>query len=92
MKQKQPTTIIFDKHFKYVIKKDKVSNFEDFVLYMVLKTFKGHEVLDVDSESDFMRRIFVSTKDETYVIRTWDIYETQKSIVVDFSIFKEEEN
>jgi hypothetical protein len=39
-----------------------------------------------------MRRIFVSTKDETYVIRTWDIYETEKSIVVDFSIFKEEEN
>ena len=76
----------------YRIKKELVKTFDEFIDHLVERIFKGHTITNVDGEIDYYRRIYVETTNGSYCVRTWNIKETMKSIVVDFSIYEEEEN
>ena len=88
MKQTPTKYLKLDSVMKFRIKNELIQDYDSFVKYMSDRIFKGFEVYEIDGETDMMRRIFVETTEGSFTIRTWNIKETDKSIVVDFSIYK----
>jgi hypothetical protein len=84
---KQPLTLDLGMTFR--IKKELVKDYDEFVGYMVDKLFKDFDIIDVDGESSMGRHIFVEVLEGQYTIRTWNVRETDKTIVVDFTIYKD---
>ena len=80
-----------DSIMTFRIKKELVPNLDSFFKYMSDRIFKDYEVEEIDGDTDIMRRIYVYTTDGHFTIRTWNIKETNKSIVVDFSIYEDNE-
>ncbi len=80
-----------DSVMTFRINKELVPNLDSFSKYMSDRIFKDYEVEEIDGDFDPMRRIYVYTTDGHYTIRTWNIKETNKSIVVDFSIYEDKE-
>lgn len=81
-----------DSIMTFRIKKELVEDFDSFVGYMAYRIFKDYDIAGIDGDTSMGRHIFVDTEsDGCFSIRTWNIRETEKSIVVDFSIHKDEE-
>lgn len=80
----------FENHFKDYEHFSKVVVHESFVTQELKDELQ--DIQDIDWESDLGRRIFVRTSHDEFCIRTWDIYDTEDDVVVDLTIFKEQEN
>ncbi len=67
---------------------------EHFFTYLtneVLKQNNIHgDVMEIDYESDALRRVFVVMVDGREItIRTWNMYDTDEKVIVDYSIYEE---
>jgi hypothetical protein len=67
---------------------------EHFFTYLVNEVFKQNnihgDVMEIDYESDASRRVFVLMVDgKEITIRTWNIYDTDEKVIVDYSIYEE---
>ena len=74
------------------------NNFKDFenfceVLSHEILTLHGlrkeiQNIEYIDGMSDVSRRIFVQTDKTEYVIRTWNVHETDSYVFVDFTLYQ----
>jgi hypothetical protein len=69
-------------------------NLEHFFTYLVRKIFDveniSGDIDEIDFESDQSSRIFVLMSDgKEITIRTWNIYDTDEKIIIDYSIYDE---
>lgn len=78
------------------------NNFQDFENFCEILT---HEVFTlyglkseiehiqyIDGMSDVNRRVFVQTNKTEYFIRTWNLYDTDSYVYVDFTLYQLKEN
>lgn len=49
-------------------------------------------IVEIEYESDPSRRIFVQTETDNYMIRTWNIYDDEDDVVVEYTIYIEDSN
>jgi hypothetical protein len=91
MKETPHKYLKLDSVMKFRIKKELVPDYDSFVGYMAYRIFRDFDITDIDGDTSFGRHIFVEVTEGVYSIRTWNIKETEKSIVVDFSIYQDED-
>lgn len=69
------------------------ADYEHFAKVLVHEIFttcglkdKLDDIEEIDWESDQGRNIWVQTSDSTYQIRTWNIYDTEDEIEIEFTL------
>lgn len=79
-----------DNHFR---------DFEHFCLVLVNEVFNNVGLLKelqhieyIDAKSDLGNRIFVMVGETEYMIRTWNVYDTDSNVFVDYTLFVLKEN
>jgi hypothetical protein len=78
-----------------IILPNEFSSYRHFCLVLIEKIFTEKQIpltiFEWDEESDFTRRIFITTEDgRQYVIRTWNIHDDDENVYVDFTLYLED--
>jgi hypothetical protein len=61
-----------------------------FTLYNLTNELENIEY--IDGQSDLGRRIFIMVGETEYMIRTWNVYDTDSNVFVDYTLFRQMEN
>ena len=91
--------ILIEPKMRSIIIKSRFKDFEHFCEVLVNEILTTHKFTDVlknieyiDGKSDLGNRVFVMIGETEYMIRTWDIYDTDQYVVVDYTLFKQMDN
>jgi hypothetical protein len=79
------TSIEFDNVFQ---------NEEHLFAYLVNRVFSDFnitgEIEDIDYESDYLDRVFITMSDgKEHIIRTWNIIDNDDTVLVDYTLFQD---
>lgn len=79
--------------------KNHFRDFEHFCETLVHEVFTRHNMMTqldkityIDGMSDVGRRVYIQVGDIEYMIRTWNVYDTDNWVFVDYTLNKLEEN
>lgn len=74
--------------------KNAFSGYEHFCGVLVQEVFTLHHLTKelnnieyIDGHSDLGRRVFIMVDETEYMIRTWNVYDTDSNVFVDYTLF-----